>query len=130
MAVTLAQFYAACPGVVLSRDIDTAIAALPATSSAAAIRAAVLPLMPEGNPPQYTRGAPPAMPAVMPNASPLFAAALPPQPVMLIPIDGDPAHGTVATFARGLKRFQDSNPCPSDDWSIERDGDNPPAGGW
>lgn len=121
MSVGLAQFYAACPGVVLTRDIEAAIAALPATSSAAAIMAAVVPLMPEGDPPQYTKGAPPAMPAVMPGASPIFAAALPPQPIVAVPVSGgsNPRLGTVLTFAKGLPRFADSNPDPLDDWSIE-----------
>lgn len=98
-----AAFYTACPGIVLTREIDDALSAAyqaggyrPMTD--AAIRAIVLPLA---------------------------GGALPPQPTVLLPIDGDLAHGTVATFAKGLKRFADSNPCPRDGWSIER---NQPGG--
>lgn len=130
MAVDLASFYAACPGVVRTRDIDAALGGLPAGSSAAAILAVVLPLIPEGNPPQYTRGAPPAMPLVMPGASPVFPAALPPQPIVAVPVSGgaNPRLGTVLTFAKGLKRFQDSNRDPLDGWSIEWDESDVPVG--
>lgn len=123
MAVGLDRFYRACPGVVATRDIEAALAALSASASDAAIEAAVLPLIPEGNPPQYTRGAPPAMPLVMPGASPLFAAALPPQPTLAVPVSGgaNPRLGTVLTFAKGLPRFADSNPDPLDNWSVEQD---------
>lgn len=120
MPATLDSFYAACPGVLLTRNIEAAIAALPTGSAAAAIQSAVLPLIPEGNPPQYTAGAPPAMPLIQPNATPVFAAALPPQPDQQIPIDGNSALGTVATFAKGLPRFQDSNPDPRARWSIDQ----------
>lgn len=131
MSVDLATFYTACPGVVLTRDIEAAIAALPASSNSAAIQAVVLPLMPEGNPFEYTSGAPPAIGTLIPGATPVFAAALPPQPDVVLttganPAFGMPNTGTVATFATGLKLFQDSNPDPTDGWSIEfAEGDFP-----
>jgi hypothetical protein len=131
MSVALETFYAACPGIVLTRDIDAALADLGAGSDRAQIQAAVLPLVPEGNPPQYTRGAPPSNPLVMPNATPVLGPALPPQPVVAIPISGgaNPALGSVLTFAQGMKRFADSNPDPLDGWSIEWvEGDGPPYG--
>lgn len=130
MAVDRTGFYAACPGVVMTRDIEAALAALPATSSASAIQAAVLPLLPEGSAFQYTPGAPPAIGAAMPGATPVVAAALPPQPNVLLPVDGGTvaSWGTVATFAAGMKRFSDSNPDPHDGWSIEWDDDDTPAG--
>jgi hypothetical protein len=121
----LGAFYAACPGIVLTRDIDSALHAAAGAGSltGAQILTIVLPLVPEGNPPQYTRGSPPAVPVLMPNATPIFAAALPPQPNVAIPIDGgsNPGTGTVLTFAKGLKRFADSNPEALDGWSIERE---------
>lgn len=130
MSVGLDAFYAACPGVELTRDMQTAIAALPAGSSAAAIEAVVLPLIPQGNPFEYVNGPPGS--TLMPGASPVLSAALPPQPTIAVPVDGgaNPALGTVLTFAKGLPRFQDSNPDPLDGWSIERDEDGYPAGPW
>lgn len=120
-------FYAACPGIELTRDMETALYALSPTATAAQIQAVILPLVPEGNPFQYTAGAPPAIGILMPGASPVLPPALPPQPVVLLPIDGNPATppinpvlGTVATFAKGLKRFQDSNPDWLDGWSIDQ----------
>lgn len=110
MGADLASFYAACHGVLASPDIDAALHALGASPTAGQIRAAVLPLIPEGNPPQYTRGAPPAMPLVMPGATPVLAAALP-------------------VYPAGLKRFADSNPDPRDGWSIEMDDDDDWGGG-
>ena len=132
MSIGLAAFYAACPGVVATRDIEAALAGLAAGSDAAAIQAAILPLIPEGNPPQYTRGAPPAMPLVMPGASPVFGAVLPPQPDVAVPVSGgaNPRLGTVFTFARGLPRFADSNPDPRDNWSIEQNEDGATMGQW
>lgn len=142
MSTDLAAFYGACPGVVIDRAIEAALAALPNGSSAAAIQAAVLPLMPEGNPPQYTPGAPPEPPLLQPGGSPVFAAQLPPQPDSEIPVDGagapaytdapPPPWGNVAIFAQGLPRFADSNPDPMDNWSIEVEEalDSPVAGGW
>jgi hypothetical protein len=108
MSVPLDAFYAACPGVVLVRDMDAALAALPADASVAAIRAAILPLMPEGNPLEYMPGAPPAIGTPMPGGSPVLQTALPAYPA-------------------GLPRFQDSNPDPLDGWSIDR---SDPAGPW
>lgn len=122
------------PGVVLTRDLEAALAQqyqtngfTPLTSSQ--VLSLALPLISEGNPPQYTPGPPPAQPILMPGASPVFGPALPPQPSVLVPISGgaNPALGTVATFAQGLKRFVDSNPDPLDGWAI----DNPSIySGW
>ena len=122
MAVALDSFYAACPGVVLCREMDAALAALPEDATGAAIRAAILPLMPEGNPPQYAKGAPTAPPTIMPGASPLVPAALPPQPNVANPIDGQSYLGTVDTFAKKLPLFADSNPDPLDGWSVDQGG--------
>lgn len=124
MAVDFGQFYQACPGVVLTREIEAVLAGLAPGSSAAAIAAAVTPLMPDGNVPQYTRTAPVEPPAPMPNSSPVYTAALPAQPNVLIPVDGGDLvpgsnWGNAATFAQGLRRFADSNPDPLDNWSIE-----------
>ena len=46
MAVSFGQFYAACPGVVLTREVEAALAGLSEASSAAAIQAAVTPIAP------------------------------------------------------------------------------------
>jgi hypothetical protein len=95
---------ALCPGVVPVRAMTAALAAAyppsGAAPNAAQVQAVVLPLMPDGNPPQYTAGAPADPPLPMPGATPVFAAALPPYPT-------------------GLPLFQDSNPDPIDGWSIE-----------
>lgn len=117
-------FLAWVPGVVWTRDIEAGLAAQYAANgftplTQAQVLAVVLPLIPEGNPPQYTPGAPPANPAIMPGASPVLGPALPPQPVVLLPIDGRSDMGNVATFAQGLKRFKDSNPDPMDGWAID-----------
>ncbi|HEV2187512.1 MAG TPA: hypothetical protein VGR70_09905 [Stellaceae bacterium] len=114
------------PGVVLTRDLEAALAQQYQTNgftplTQAQVLALAQPLIPEGNPPEYTAGPPPAQPILMPGASPVFAAALPPQPSVLVPIDGgaNPQLGTVATFAKGLRRFVDSNPDPYDGWAID-----------
>lgn len=118
-----ARFYAACPGVVPTAEIDAAIRALGDNPSAADLLAAVLPLIPEGNPFVYTLGAPPEIGVLRPGATPVYTAALPPQPIVAVPVSGgsNPRLGTVLTFAKGLPRFADSNPEPLDDWSIERE---------
>lgn len=134
MSIDLATFYAACPGVVATRDIEAALAGLAAGSNTAAIQAAVLPLIPEGNPFEYVNGAPPQFGTLIPGATPVFAAALPPQPDVELPVGANPAFnvpdhlGTIATFAKGLPLFQDSNPDPYDGWSVEfAEGDFPGA---
>lgn len=124
MSTDLASFYAACPGVVLTRDIDAAIAALPDGSSTATIQAAVLPLIPEGNPFEYVNAAPAEFGTPIPGATPVLPAALPPQPDVVLttganPAFNMPATGTVTVFAAGLPLFQDSNPDPYDGWSVE-----------
>ena len=115
------------PGVVWTRDIEAALVAAYADGGYAPLNqsqvlTAVLPLIPEGNPPQYTPGPPPANPAIQPGATPLLTAALPAQPDVLVAIDGRSDAGTVATFAKGLPRFADSNPDPLDGWAIDNAG--------
>lgn len=111
-------------------------------------------------------GAPAVFPPAQPGATPVFAAALPPQPTLqptanfvgaiilpgtpagtadLLGVDsggdvlgvdsgGDvlgvdsgaaavpPAPVAIELFPWGLPRFQDSNPSPLDDWSIDNPG--------
>lgn len=122
MAVSLERFYQACPGVVNDRSMDAALAALPATASNGTIVAAITPLIPDGNVPIYTEGQPTYPPnPVMPGSSPVFAAALPPQPTVQVtnqPTGAD-AIPTTFQFQKGLPLFQDSNPDWFDNWSIE-----------
>ena len=100
-----------CPGTILSKEMETSLmAALSAANYDAhgtadvcpAVLAAVLPHMPDGTAPQYTLGAPPVPPLAMPGAVPVA--------------------GTVGVFPWGLPRFQDSNPTPLDNWSIDYPG--------
>jgi hypothetical protein len=120
-----------CPGTILSKEMETSLmAALSAANYDAhgtadvcpAVLAAVLPHMPDGTAPQYTLGAPPVPPLAMPGAVPVVTAALPPQPVAEAGIGAVPVAGTVGVFPWGLPRFQDSNPTPLDNWSIDYPG--------
>lgn len=115
---------AACPGCLLTPDMTAALYAAAEADDGvltdAQVQAIVLPLMPEGNPPAYTIGQPSYPPPVLAKgATPLVPPTLPPQPDVLVPVDNRTDMGTVATFAQGLVRFQDSNPDPRDGWSIE-----------
>lgn len=116
------------PGVVPTREMyDGVVAAWRAKGymplSAAQMQAIVLPLMPEGDAPQCTPGAPPSMPILQPGASPAVPAALPAQPSAQ-PVGGGetPAAGTVQHFPWGLPRFRDSNPPPLDGWALDDKG--------
>ena len=124
----LGAIYLACPGIVITRDMISAVllafqAADYQPLTSAAVSALVLPLVPEGDPPQYVNGPPPAFPLDQPGATPLFPPALPPQPIATAPALGavDLAT-TVPVFAKGLPRFQDSNPEPLYGWSIDNPG--------
>ena len=121
-------FARCCPGVIMDRDIESALllayqagGCMPLDCSQ--ILAIVLPLMPEGNPPQYVNGCPPNFPLDQPGATPLFPPALPPQPDFTAQAVGDAyLSATVPVFQKGLPRFEDSNPEPLDGWAIDNPG--------
>ena len=95
----------------------------PTPLTCAQILAIILPLMPEGNPPQYVNGPATGFPINQPGASPLFPPALPPQPIVAVAAIGDAyLSPTVPVFAKGLPRFEDSNPEPFDGWAIDNPG--------
>src|SRR5579871_6275741 len=127
----LAIFAQCAPGVVLTAEIDAALHLAYQQNgyqplTCAQVLAVVLPLIPDGNPPEYTLGAPTwPPPTPQPGATPTFTAELPAQPTQTTAqIVGDvpPGRG-VALFPWGLPRFKDSNPTPLDDWAIDNEAD-------